>query len=133
MCQFERSRELDEKKMKDYFVYIILCRDKTYYTGITNNLQRRFMEHSSGYNEGSYTYGRRPLKLVYYQVFHDVKAAIRFEKRIKKWSQKKKEAVINDEWGKLPLLSKCNNASSHENYGKASASLLDSARSDNAT
>lgn len=94
--------------MKTYYVYIIKCSDNTYYTGITNDLQRRFIEHQSGENENSYTFKRRPLQLVYYSEFSDVNTAIAKEKQIKKWSRKKKEALIKENYERLTLLSKKN-------------------------
>ena len=93
-------------KFHEYFVYILKCSDNTYYTGVTNNIERRFKEHQSGESKTSYTYSRRPLELVYYTSFNDVDNAILFEKRIKKWSRKKKEATIKGEFEKLPNLSK---------------------------
>lgn len=93
--------------MKYYYVYIIQCADNSYYTGVTNNLERRMAEHDSGMDPYCYTYKRRPLKLVFQQQFTEVTKAIAFEKQIKGWSRKKKEAIINNEWNKLPELAKC--------------------------
>ncbi|WP_296633752.1 GIY-YIG nuclease family protein [Polaribacter sp.] len=90
--------------MKTYFAYILKCSDKTYYTGITSNLENRFYEHQQGKYQESYTYKCRPLQLVFYVEFSDVEIAIHTEKRIKKWSRIKKEALINDEYEKLPNL-----------------------------
>jgi putative endonuclease len=92
--------------MKTYYVYILKCSDKTYYTGITSNLENRLFEHQQGKHQESYTYKRRPLELVFYAEFSDVGFAIDTEKRIKKWSKAKKEALINDEYEKLPNLAK---------------------------
>jgi putative endonuclease len=89
-----------------YFVYILHCSDNTYYTGITNNLARRLAEHESGKYKTSYTYPRRPVVLVYYQQFNSPVTAIRFEKKIKKWSQAKKQALIDKNFHLLPELSK---------------------------
>lgn len=94
--------------MKQMYVYILLCSDNTYYTGVTNDVERRFMEHQSGENKGAYTYIRRPVKLVFSEMFIDANEAIQAEKQIKKWSRKKKEALINRQWDLLPLLSKKN-------------------------
>ena len=47
------------------YVYILKCSVKTYYTGITNNPERRLEEHSSGINKKCYTFSRRPLEIVY--------------------------------------------------------------------
>ena len=92
--------------MKIYCVYILKCSDKTYYTGITSNLESRFFEHQQGKHIESYTCRRRPLELVFYAKFTDVGFAIYWEKRIKKWSKAKKEALINNEFEKLPNLAK---------------------------
>ena len=92
--------------MKTYYVYILKCSDKTYYTGITSNLEKRLLEHSKGLIKGSYTYFRRPLYLVFYCEFTDVTLAISKEKQIKKWSKAKKEALINNEYESLPNLAK---------------------------
>ena len=88
-----------------YFVYILLCSDNTYYTGVTNNVQRRFLEHCSGENNLAYTHSRRPLNLVFWVEFSNVEVAIAEEKQIKKWSKKKKLALINGEFELLPQLS----------------------------
>ena len=91
--------------MKDYYVYMVGCADGSYYTGVTNNHERRVREHNEGKDPKSYTYSRRPVKLVYAAHFENVYEAIAWEKVLKKWSRKKKEAVIRGEGGKLPRLS----------------------------
>ena len=92
--------------MKVYYVYILKCSDNTYYTGITSNLEQRLFEHQSGIYKNSYTFGRRPVELKYYTEFSNSGMAIDFEKKIKKWSKAKKEALINSEYDKLPNLAK---------------------------
>lgn len=92
--------------MKQYFVYILLCSDNSYYTGVTNNLERRIYEHENGLDPSSYTFKRRPLKLVFHEMFYDINQAIAFEKQIKGWRRAKKEAIINGDWHLLPELSK---------------------------
>src|ERR1700742_3934447 len=96
--------------MDQYFVYILHCNDSTYYTGVTNNLERRMYEHENAINPGSYTCKRRPVKLVFYESFPDINQAIAFEKQVKGWNRKKKEAIINGDWNLLPELSKRKNA-----------------------
>jgi len=88
------------------YVYMIMCRDGTYYTGVTNDVDRRLAQHEAGNDPNAYTYSRRPLKLVYHQIFNEPVAAIEFEKKLKKWSRKKKEALINGDFQNLPNLSK---------------------------
>ena len=92
--------------MKVYYVYILKCSDGTYYTGFTSDLEKRIIEHKTGKHIDSYTYKRRPVELVYYAEFTNVELAISTEKQIKKWSKAKKEALINNEFEKLPNLSK---------------------------
>jgi len=90
--------------MKSYFVYIVKCVDGSFYTGITNDCQRRVYEHNNSEYKKSYTFRRRPVELVYSSEFGDVHEAIAWEKIVKRWSRKKKEAMINGEWEKLPEL-----------------------------
>ena len=92
--------------MKRYYVYILLCTDNTYYTGVTNDLETRLLYHQNGYNPNCYTFHRRPVEIVFYTEFNDANQAIAFEKQVKGWNRKKKEALINDDWEKLPNLSK---------------------------
>lgn len=92
--------------MRRYSVYILLCADDSYYTGMTNNLKQRIREHDEGINEGSYTSNRRPVKLVWWQDYKYVDQAIAREKQIKGWSRIKKEALINGVSQILPTLAK---------------------------
>ena len=91
--------------MKTYCVYILKCRDKSYYTGITNDIERRFKEHQNGIHKKCYTFNKRPLELVFTEVFFDVNQAIGFEKQVKGWTREKKEAIINGRWDLLLGLS----------------------------
>ncbi len=97
------------KMYKALYVYILKCSDKNYYTGVTNDLERRLKEHEAGIDTESFTYNRRPVELVYHELFTDYNLAIDWEKRIKKWSRKKKEALINSKWEDLKKLSECLN------------------------
>jgi len=93
--------------MKLYYVYILLCADGSYYTGITNDVDRRVNEHNAGINPKAFTFGRRPVEVVYREIFNDVLQAIAWEKQIKGWNRKKKEAVIAGNWDILPELAAC--------------------------
>ena len=95
--------------MKTYYIYILECNDGLLYTGITNDISRRFEEHQKGRNSNSFTHKRRPLKLIFYQNFNDIKQAIYFEKKIKKWSAKKKLALANGDFEMLQILAECRN------------------------
>ena len=94
--------------MKTYYVYILKCSDGTYYTGITSNLVNRMLEHQSGKHIDSYTYGRRPVLLMYYAEFTNVELAIATEKQIKNWSKAKKDALIDNQFDELPNLARKN-------------------------
>jgi putative endonuclease len=100
--------------MKTYYIYILKCFDGLLYTGFTNNIERRFNEHQSGLNKSCFTYKRRPLELIFHQVFNDVEQAIYFEKKIKKWSANKKLALANDDFDMLEILSECRNATHYK-------------------
>ncbi len=99
--------------MRSYYVYILHCADDSYYTGVTNSIERRLKEHKDGINETAYTHSRRPLKLVWQESFYDIREAIKFEKQIKGWSRKKKKALIDGEWDDLIRFSK-----NYSEYGK---------------
>ncbi|OJV14677.1 MAG: hypothetical protein BGO21_18415 [Dyadobacter sp. 50-39] len=101
--------------MKSYYVYIAKCADDSYYTGLTNDLQRRLAEHNTGKDSGSYTFTRRPVEIVFANEFNDIRQAIAFEKQVKGWSRKKKEAIISDKWEDLRKLSECQNGSHYRN------------------
>jgi putative endonuclease len=88
------------------YVYILACSDNSYYTGVTNDIERRLYEHDAGLDKESYTYIRRPLELKYLEQFDDINKAIEREKQIKKWSRKKKEALFEENYYLLKILSK---------------------------
>jgi putative endonuclease len=100
--------------MRFYYVYIVKCKDDSYYTGITNSIDRRLYEHNSGIKPDSYTYSRRPVVLVWFESFTDPTQAIMIEKKIKGWSRRKKEALIIEDWDKLVQYSK-----NYTEFGKA--------------
>jgi putative endonuclease len=89
----------------NYFVYILECSDGSYYTGVTNDLEIRLFQHNNGDNISAYTYSRRPLILKYYQRFDFIQHAIEFEKQVKGWSRKKKEALFEENWNEIKRLS----------------------------
>jgi len=74
-------------------VYIIECKDKKLYTGITNDLVRRIKEHNSGYG-CRFTQYRRPVKLVYRKEVATTSEALKLEARIKGLTREKKIGLI---------------------------------------
>jgi len=91
-----------------YWTYILKCSDGSFYVGMTNNLDQRVLQHNSGTNPDCYTFNKRPVELVYHEMFQNPNDAIAFEKKLKGWSPAKKIALIDGEFEKLPLLSKKN-------------------------
>lgn len=77
-----------------FFVYILECADKSYYTGYTPDIKRRVDLHNEG-KGAKYTRTRRPVQLVWYKEYKYFKKAFLEEIRIKKLSRKAKEALIN--------------------------------------
>jgi putative endonuclease len=67
--------------MKIYYVYILKCIDKTYYTGITSNLTKRIQDHHLGKHQDAYTFYGRPLQLVFFCEFTNVNMAITTENK----------------------------------------------------
>ncbi|MBS3945723.1 MAG: GIY-YIG nuclease family protein [Melioribacter sp.] len=97
---------------KQMYVYILRCSDGTYYTGVTNNIERRLQEHKSE-RHNSYVSARLPFELFYYEEFNSPLIAIEREKQIKGWSRAKKEALKYRDFDKLKILSKNRKAKQH--------------------
>lgn len=75
------------------FVYMVECADGTYYTGWTNQVEKRLTAHNSG-TGARYTRGRLPVKLVYMEEMPDKRSAQRREVEIKRLSRRQKENLI---------------------------------------
>ena len=88
-----------------FFMYMLKCSDLTYYVGNTDNIERRVNEHQTGFFTG-YTFQRRPIKLVYVQSYATRDESLEAEARIKKWSRKKKEALVGGEWNQVAKYAK---------------------------
>ena len=101
-----------------FWTYILRCADGHYYTGHTDDLERRVGQHQSGQIRG-YTYERRPVELVWSESFPSRAEALEAELRIKGWSRAKKEALIATHWERLSLAA----VPPSERKGRASASL----------
>jgi putative endonuclease len=77
-----------------YYLYILKCADKTLYTGITVDLERRIKEHNHSNLGAKYTRARRPVKIVYSKKFRNRSSASKEENRIKNLSRAKKFELI---------------------------------------
>ncbi|MGZ3539808.1 MAG: GIY-YIG nuclease family protein [Vulcanimicrobiaceae bacterium] len=87
--------------METFWVYMLLCADASYYIGVTSDVDRRAAEHQQGADHRCYTFLHRPVKLVYAAEFASPDDAIRWEKQIKGWSRKKKEALTRGDWQRI--------------------------------
>ncbi len=101
--------------MGDYAVYILRCADGSLYVGLTGDLRNRLRQHAEGVFGGAYTATRRPVSLVYDAHFSDVFEAISWERKIKRWTRAKKEALIRGDEGALHALATCGNNSLYRN------------------
>lgn len=76
-----------------WHIYILLCDQKTYYVGLTSNVQNRFLSHKRKEDIGTKKFSE--LQLVYSEDFETRKQAERRETQLKKWSVAKKKALIS--------------------------------------
>lgn len=77
------------------YTYILKCSDNTYYTGWTNNLEKRLKDHNDG-KGAKYTKPRRPVVLVYYETFETKEEAMKREYAIKHMTKAEKEKIIKN-------------------------------------
>lgn len=90
--------------LMDFHVYILKCRDNSFYTGHTDDLGARMASHQAGSFDG-YTRRRRPVELVFCETFPTRIEALERERQIKGWSRAKKRALIERDWQRLCALS----------------------------
>ncbi|THJ12065.1 MAG: GIY-YIG nuclease family protein [Nitrospira sp. CG24C] len=88
-----------------FWDYILRCSDGSYYTGHTDNLEKRIAEHQAGECEG-YTSIRLPVTLMFSQDFSTHDQALACEMQIKGWSRKKKEAMMRGAWDEVSRLAR---------------------------
>ncbi|MBN1779007.1 MAG: GIY-YIG nuclease family protein [Candidatus Buchananbacteria bacterium] len=81
-----------------WYIYIIECQDRSYYTGMTWNPDLRWQQHLFGLG-GEYTKIHKPKRLVYLEEYENLEHARIRERQIKGWTRKKKEKLIRGEWG----------------------------------
>ena len=83
-----------------FWAYVVRCADDSYYTGHTDNLERRIGQHNLGEISG-YTQTRRPVTLLWCQDFGSRQEALAAEFQVKGWSRRKKEALAREDWADL--------------------------------
>lgn len=91
--------------MLNFYVYILRCNDGSYYTGHTDDLEKRIAQHHAGVVK-CYTSLRLPVELVFAQEFPSRGDALAAERQIKNWSRKKKAALIREDADSLTLYAK---------------------------
>ena len=95
--------------MQDFYIYILLCSDGSFYTGHTDNMEVRFSAHEQQRFPWCYTAKRLPVKLVFVQATSSRAEALEAERQIKRWTRKKKEALIDGDFELLKELAKKTN------------------------
>ncbi|NIM46766.1 MAG: GIY-YIG nuclease family protein [Candidatus Aenigmarchaeota archaeon] len=93
------SRRYNKNKKWKWYVYILECKNNTYYTGLTWKPGLRYDQHLSGLG-GRYTKKYKVKRLVYSEGFENLELARKREIQIKNWSQEKKKKLIEGIWSK---------------------------------
>ena len=88
-----------------FYVYILRCAGGSYYTGHTDDIEKRLAAHERGEIPG-YTFSRRPVRLVFVEVFPSREQAFIRERQIKGWTRAKKNALIEQDWQQLRELAR---------------------------
>ncbi len=88
-------------------IYILLCADGSYYTGITRRtVEERVSEHQQGLDPYCYTFKRRPASIAHSEHYDRIDEAVAAERRLEGWSRAKKEAYIRGDYDTLSKLAK---------------------------
>ena len=101
-----------------FYAYMLRCRDGSYYAGHTDTLELRLAQHQDG-TFGGYTARRRPVTLVWTDMFMTRDDAFWIERKLKGWSRAKKEALITGDWELIKVLAR--NRMGSGDGGKGSA------------
>ena len=81
--------------MDKHYVYIVKCKDESLYTGYAKNVEQRVAKHNKGLG-AKYTKVRRPVVLVYQEMYETKSEALKREYQIKQYSRNKKLALIKE-------------------------------------
>ena len=91
--QKKEARKKKAKSREKWFLYILQCCDGSFYTGITNDLERRLKMHQNG-KASRYTRTRRPVEMLYQEKCGNRSQALIRECEVKEWPRAKKKALI---------------------------------------
>lgn len=86
-------------------MYILRCGDGSYYVGSARDLDHRMQQHFLG-KGSTYTAKRMPVELVYAEEYEHIAEAFAREKQVQGWGRAKREALIAQQWSRLPELSR---------------------------
>jgi putative endonuclease len=106
-----------------YRVYIIRCADDSFYVGSTQDLNSRVKTHNDG-RGAAHTFKHRPVYLVYSEVFATETAAVKREQQLKRWSHKKKQALVDANIEGLKRLSKSRSRSGANHLVRARRKIV---------
>src|SRR5690242_13520694 len=114
-----RRRSKEISILMPYRVYVLLCSDGSYYTGSAADVEKRLVQHQEGAVKDSYTYSRRPVKLVWCsEEVTRYSDALRFERQVKGWSRAKKEALIRNDFDAIHEIVKLERSNREKNRKK---------------
>jgi len=82
------------RRFGKFYVYMVQCQDGSYYTGYTNDLDKRIREHNNTKRRAKYLRGKVPVRLVYAKEYRYYKNALDAERNLKKLTGKQKEGLI---------------------------------------
>ncbi len=88
-----------------FYAYLLRCSDGSYYAGHTDDIDYRLAQHRQG-TLGGYTERRRPVELVWTDMFPSRDEAFAAERKLKGWSRAKKEALIAGDWALISQLAR---------------------------
>ena len=93
MAAKAKDKRRSKKKKEPWFIYILKCADESFYTGVTNDLERRLKVHNAG-RASKYTRARRPVAMIYQEPCRGRTEALIRECEIKSWSRLQKEKLV---------------------------------------
>ncbi|WP_248361392.1 GIY-YIG nuclease family protein [Anaeromyxobacter oryzae] len=111
--------------MKPFFVYMLRCRNGSYYVGHTDDLETRIAQHVDG-TYGGHTSRQRPVSFVWCAECGSRDEALTREWQLKKWTRAKKEALVGENWSQLKELARGPNRT--ERLGRSGLMPVRSAR-----
>ena len=89
----EDSKDFADEPKDPWFLYIVECKDGSFYTGITKDLKRRIKMHNDG-KGAAFTRSRRPVEMIYQELVSSRARALVREFKVKALSRKQKEALV---------------------------------------